>query len=105
MIGPARESELFDLVQSAARARGVADIEMMWSAAEESLTRFANNVIHQNVAERGVQLSVRPQEGRRTARAHTRRQRPVAMSSQHCGSSTLEARRREGTLNGRRQGQ
>ncbi len=36
-----------------------------------ALTRFANNAIHQNVAERLVDVSVRPQIGLRTARATT----------------------------------
>jgi predicted Zn-dependent protease len=38
-----------------------------------ALTRFAENTIHQNVAERGFELSVRVVLGKRTGRATTRR--------------------------------
>jgi len=54
---------------------------LKWSTADEteaiitwnsySLTRFANNVIHQNVVEDGVQVSVRAVVDQRTARAST----------------------------------
>ena len=54
---------------------------LKWSTADEteaiigwnsySLTRFANNIIHQNVAEDGSQLSVRAVVEHRTARAST----------------------------------
>jgi PmbA protein len=40
---------------------------------DDSLTRFANNAIHQNVAERGVTVSVRTILDGRTARATTNR--------------------------------
>ena len=42
-------------------------------AGTSALTRFANNAIHQNVAERSSQLSVRVQIDGRTARATTNR--------------------------------
>ena len=64
---------LFEQVQDAARALGVADIEAIVSFENQSLTRFANNAIHQNVAERETQLSVRPAIEGRTARASTNR--------------------------------
>ena len=54
---------------------------LKWSTADEteaiigwnsySLTRFANNIIHQNVAEDGAQVSVRAVVEHRTARAST----------------------------------
>jgi predicted Zn-dependent protease len=65
--------ELFEQVQSAARRRGVADVEVSIHTSEDALTRFANNAIHQNVAERQLALSVRPVIGQRTARASTNR--------------------------------
>jgi predicted Zn-dependent protease len=60
-------------VQAAAYRHGVQDVEILLSASEESLTRFANNAIHQNVSERGVSLSVRTIIDGRTARATTNR--------------------------------
>lgn len=57
----------------AARMRGVEDIEVIISGSNDALTRFANNAIHQNVAERSVHVSVRPVIGQRTARASTNR--------------------------------
>ncbi len=65
--------ELMLAVQAAAYRHGVSDVEILLSASEESLTRFANNAIHQNVSERGVSLSVRTIIGERTARATTNR--------------------------------
>src|SRR5215467_340360 len=64
---------LFSMAADAARARGVGEIEAIITAESSALTRFANNTIHQNVAERMVQLSVRPMIDGRTARATTNR--------------------------------
>lgn len=47
------------------------EIEAIISSSFYSLTRFANNTIHQHVAEQGVSLSVRAAEDGRTARAST----------------------------------
>lgn len=68
-----RCAELFDQVATAARARGVADVELSLDAGSNALTRFANNTIHQNVAERSAHLSVRTLIDGRTARASTNR--------------------------------
>src|SRR3954447_17876614 len=68
-----RCQELMLAVQAAAYRHGVEDVEILLSASEESLTRFANNTIHQNVSERGVTLSIRPVIGERTARVTTNR--------------------------------
>lgn len=65
--------ELFGIVQQAGRALGVAEIEAIFSAHRDALTRFANNTIHQNVAEQTQWLSVRPVVDHRTARATTNR--------------------------------
>jgi len=70
-IEPARCQAIFDRVADAARVLGAADSEMILSAGSSALTRFANNAIHQNVAERSGNLSVRVQIGGRTARATT----------------------------------
>ncbi|HEV3333631.1 MAG TPA: TldD/PmbA family protein [Bryobacteraceae bacterium] len=64
---------IFGQVADAARARGVPDIEVIFGGEDQALTRFANNTIHQNVAEREVNLSVRPVIDGRTARASTNR--------------------------------
>jgi len=65
--------DLFQQVVDAARALGVTQIEAIVSQDTQALTRFANNAIHQNVAERSTQLSVRPAIEGRTARATTNR--------------------------------
>src|SRR5258708_2434018 len=64
---------LFEQVLAAARSHGVTEIEVMVSTEDQALTRFANNAIHQNVAERTTHLSVRPVIEGRTARASTNR--------------------------------
>ena len=64
---------IFGQVVDAARALGVTEIEAIVAASDEALTRFANNAIHQNVAERTTHLSVRPVIDGRTARASTNR--------------------------------
>src|SRR2546425_13213698 len=69
----AEAERLFSLAADFARARGVDDIEAIISAETHALTRFANNTIHQNVAERTTLLSVRPAIDGRTARASTNR--------------------------------
>ena len=63
----------FDRVVSAARSHGVAHVEAIVGGADQALTRFANNAIHQNVAEHSCQLSVRALIDGRTARATTNR--------------------------------
>jgi PmbA protein len=65
--------ELFHLVQTEARSHGVHDVEVTIGQTTDALTRFANNTIHQNVAETNTAISVRPQENQRTARAETNR--------------------------------
>jgi PmbA protein len=67
---------LFEQIVDAARAHGVTDIEAIIATENQALTRFANNVIHQNVAERTTHISVRPIIDGRTARASTNRTDP-----------------------------
>ncbi|HUE04524.1 MAG TPA: TldD/PmbA family protein [Bryobacteraceae bacterium] len=73
LIEPARCQAIFGQVTDAARALGVADVEAILAAGSSALTRFANNAIHQNVAERSGHLSLRVQIDQRTARATTNR--------------------------------
>ncbi|HEU0122530.1 MAG TPA: TldD/PmbA family protein [Bryobacteraceae bacterium] len=63
----------FDIVTREARALGVHDVETHFSEGESSLTRFANNAIHQNVSELSRSISIRVAIGQRTARATTNR--------------------------------
>jgi predicted Zn-dependent protease len=65
--------EIFEQVLAAARARGVTEVEAIVSGGDEALTRFANNTIHQNVAEHTRHVSVRAVMDGRTARATTNR--------------------------------
>jgi predicted Zn-dependent protease len=64
---------IFSEVVDRGRARGVSEMEAIVAGGEHALTRFANNAIHQNVAERAVHLSVRAVIDGRTARASTNR--------------------------------
>ena len=56
-----------------AKSIGVAETEVHVDETISALTRFANNGIHQNVAEHTVNVSVRTQVEQRTARATTNR--------------------------------
>jgi PmbA protein len=56
-----------------AKSTGAQETEVHVDEVNDSLTRFANNSIHQNVAERGVTVSVRTVVDGRTARATTNR--------------------------------
>src|SRR6201981_2763262 len=47
------------------------EVEVLFSGGRFALTRFANNTIHQNVAEENHIVSVRTVFGGRTARAYT----------------------------------
>jgi len=62
-----------DQVVRAARALGVGEVEAILSTSHQALTRFANDAIHQNVAESSSHLSVRARIEGRTARASTNR--------------------------------
>ena len=65
--------EIFGAVQQAAATLGVTDVEALFGAHCAALTRFANNAIHQNVAEQDRWLSVRVAIDHKTARATTNR--------------------------------
>jgi len=66
-------SAFFDIAQQAATTLGVSNVEVLFGANREALTRFANNTIHQNVAEQSHWMSVRVLIGQKTARASTNR--------------------------------
>jgi PmbA protein len=56
-----------------AKARGVPETEVHLDETIQALTRFANNTIHQHVAEQGLVVSIRTACDRRTARVTTNR--------------------------------
>jgi predicted Zn-dependent protease len=66
-------ARLFEIALDTAHAQGVTELEVILSGEDASLTRFANNAIHQNVAERNTHISIRPVIEGRTARASTNR--------------------------------
>src|SRR5246127_2644008 len=68
MLTNERAAEIFDRIRKLSSAD---DIEVHFSGGKFSLTRFANNTIHQNVAEENHVVSVRTAFGGRTARAYT----------------------------------
>src|SRR5690349_11663837 len=70
---PIDPTAIFGQVVNAAKSLGVSDVEAIVGGETQALTRFANNAIHQNVAERTSHLSVRPVIDGRTARASTNR--------------------------------
>ena len=73
---PLPERELQRIIHAVlrlAKSTGAEETEVHVDETAESLTRFANNAIHQNVAERGVNVSIRTVIDSRTARATTNR--------------------------------
>jgi predicted Zn-dependent protease len=71
-----RESEIRRIMDSAlrlAKSAGAEETEVHVDEVANALTRFANNGIHQNVAEHGLTLSIRTVVDGRTARASTNR--------------------------------
>lgn len=70
MLGEARTREL---AADALRRSVGGQAEVVLLSWEGALTRFANNTIHQNVAERGAQVLVRVAVGRRVGAAVTNR--------------------------------
>jgi len=70
---PVNPEDIWGHVLNEARSHGVDEVEAIVGGSDEALTRFANNSIHQSVAERTTNLSVRPVIEGRTARASTNR--------------------------------
>jgi len=70
MLTLEQSAEIFDRIRKFSTAD---DVEAHFSGGRFALTRFANNTIHQNVAEENQVLSVRIVFGGRTARASTNR--------------------------------
>src|SRR5882757_360973 len=67
------QSQAADVFQKIKKLSTADEVEVLFYGGHTALTRFANNVIHQNVAERNFVISVRSAFGQRTARATTNR--------------------------------
>jgi PmbA protein len=68
MLTEAKAADVFARIKKHSTAD---EVEVLFSGGKSALTRFANNVIHQNVAEENYVVSVRSAFGGRTARATT----------------------------------
>jgi PmbA protein len=73
LASPRELKKIIDLVLRLGRSAGAEETEVQLDETMDALTRFANNAIHQNVAEQGVTVSIRTVVNRRTARATTNR--------------------------------
>jgi PmbA protein len=73
LTGERELRSIVDTVLRLAKSLGVAETEVHVDETISALTRFANNAIHQNVAEHTLNVSVRTQVDQRTARATTNR--------------------------------
>src|SRR5271170_2072060 len=68
MLTKEQAGEVFDRIRKLSTGD---EVEVLFSGGRFALTRFANNTIHQNVAEENYVVSVRAAFGGRTARAVT----------------------------------
>src|SRR3989440_12120601 len=68
MLNKERAGDIFDRIRKYSTAD---EVEVLFYGGKSALTRFANNTIHQNVAEENYGVSVRTVFGGRTARATT----------------------------------
>ena len=68
MLTKEQAGDIFDRIKKLSTAD---EVEVLFSGGRFALTRFANNTIHQNVAEENYVVSVRTAFGGRTARAFT----------------------------------
>lgn len=65
------QNQAADIFSRIRKASSADEVEVLFYGGSSALTRFANNVIHQNVAEENVVVSVRTAFGKKTARATT----------------------------------
>src|ERR1700722_16587434 len=68
MLNQSQAHEIFERIKKHSTAD---EVEVLFSGGKSALTRFANNSIHQNVAEENYAVSVRTVFGKRTARSTT----------------------------------
>ena len=76
MLNKERCQEIFDTVKKASSAD---EVEVLFAGGHHALTRFANNTIHQNVADENYVVSIRPVIGKKTARATTNKLDPESL--------------------------
>jgi predicted Zn-dependent protease len=65
------QDQAADIFQRIRKYSTADEVEALFYGGKNALTRFANNVIHQNVAEENYSVSVRTVFAGRTARATT----------------------------------
>jgi PmbA protein len=70
MLSPDRIHDIFSRIRKFSSAD---EVEAIIAGGQSALTRFANNTIHQNVAEEGYVISIRVAMDHKTARATTNR--------------------------------
>ncbi len=70
MIDQSKAQKIFDKIK---KYSNVTEVEVIFSSTDHSLTRFANNTIHQNVSELNEIASIRVAFDGKTARASTNR--------------------------------
>jgi PmbA protein len=73
LSAPGQLRKTIDAVLRLGRAAGAEETEVQLDETIDALTRFANNAVHQNVAELGLTVSIRTVVDRRTARVTTNR--------------------------------
>ena len=89
-LRPARDlHEIVATVLRLAKAQGVAETEVHVDESIEALTRFANNAIHQHVAEHGLIVSIRTAVDGCTARVTTNRTDEDSLRAAIANSASL----------------
>ena len=79
-----------------AKSSGIGEVEVHVEEVIDALTRFANNAIHQHVAEHGLTVSVRAVVDGRTARVTTNRIEEDTLRSALESAASLSASFSEG---------
>ncbi|HEV3220359.1 MAG TPA: TldD/PmbA family protein [Candidatus Acidoferrales bacterium] len=83
------QSELRRIAERVFKLSDADETEVMIDSTSDALTRFANNTIHQNVAELNVSISVRTVFDGRTARATTNRTDDESLARVVAASSAI----------------
>jgi predicted Zn-dependent protease len=83
------QSELHHIAERVFKLSDADETEVMIDGTSDALTRFANNTIHQNVAELHVSISVRTVFDGRTARATTNRTDDESLARVVAASSAI----------------
>ena len=86
MLTQEQAGDIFDRIRKLSSAD---EVEVLFSGGKFALTRFANNTIHQNVAEENHVVSVRTVFGQRTARATTNKLDDESLRQTVNGSESL----------------